>query len=140
MTEAGLSEYRAIKLEIIDLDYRIKQLEKQKDKIITDKVTGSMRDFPYTQQHFNVTGVDLEEHDNRIRRINELQRKRRNKLADLIEKETEIHDYIYSISESEVRQIFTMRFIDGLDFEGIGKKLHLERTTVSKKMKKYLED
>ena len=139
MTEVELSQYKAIKLEIEDLDFRIKQLEKQKDRLITDKVTGSMREFPYTQQHFNITGVDQEEHDLRIRKINELQRKRRNKLAELIEKETEIHDYIYSIPESEVRQIFTLRFIDMKDFDVIGKRFHMDRRTVSRKIEKYLE-
>ena len=140
MTEAELMQYRLIKNEIDDLDFRIKQMDKQKDRLITDKVTGSSKEFPYTMQHFNVTGIDEEEHNLRIRKINELQRKRNKKLLELIEKETEMHDYIYSIHDSEIRQIFTMRFIDGLTQDDIGYKVHMDRSTVSKKISKYLED
>jgi len=140
LTEAELMQYRLIKNEIDDLDFRIKQMDKQKDRLITDKVTGSSKEFPYTMQHFNVTGIDEEEHNLRIRKINELQRKRNKKLLELIEKETEMHDYIYSIHDSEIRQIFTMRFIDGLTQDDIGYKVHMDRSTVSKKISKYLED
>lgn len=139
MTEAELNQYRAIKLEIEDLDFRIKQLEKQKDRIITDKVTGSMKDFPYTQQNFTITGADPDEHRLRLRRIDELQRKRRSKLSELIEKETEIHDFIYTIANSELRQIIILTYVDGLTQTEIGRKLHMDQSYVSKKLSEFFK-
>jgi DNA-directed RNA polymerase specialized sigma24 family protein len=140
VTEGELSQYRAIKNEIDDLSFRINQLQEQKLQISTTKVKGSLSDFPYIEANFNVTGPDYDEEDRRKTRISELIRKRRVKLSELVEKETELHDYIYSIPESEIRQMFTMRFIDGVSYETMGRKLHMDRTTVAKKMKKYLEE
>lgn len=139
MTEAELSQYKAIKLELEDLDYRIKQLEKQKDKIITDKVTGSSCEFPFTLQHFNITGVDQEEHDLVVMKKYELQRKRQKKYAELLEEESRIHDYIYSIPRSEIRQIVIMTYVDGLTQTEIGRKLHMDQCTVSKKLSEYVK-
>lgn len=137
MTEAELSQYSAIKNEIEDLEFRIKQLQAQKIQMSTIKVKGSLSEFPYTEARFNVVGPDYDEEDRRLNRIAELERKKRSKQAELIEKEHEIHDYIYSISDSELRQILTMRFIDGYSQDCIGKKLHMDRSTVSKKITKH---
>jgi DNA-directed RNA polymerase specialized sigma subunit len=98
-----------------------------------------MKDYPYTLQHFNITGVDQEEHDQRIRKIDELQRKRRRKLEELIQKETEIHDYIYSIVNSELRQIIIMTYVDGLTQTEIGRKLHMDQSSVSKKLTDFFK-
>jgi DNA-directed RNA polymerase specialized sigma24 family protein len=140
LTEAELSQYKAIKDEIDDLSFRIKQLQEQKLQIHTTKVKGSISDFPYIEAHFNVTGPDYDEQNRRQIRINELIRKREVKRTELIEKESDLHDFIYSIQESEIRQIFTLRFIEDLGYEEIGRKLHMDRTTVAKKIRKYLDD
>ncbi len=138
MTEAELSQYRAIKLEIADLEARIKNLEHQKDGLIFDKVTGSMKDFPYTERRFTITGADPDEYKLRMRRIGELQRKRNLKLAELVQQESEMHDYIYSIPDSMTRQIFIMRFIDGLTQENIGQRLHIDRSVISRRINNYI--
>ncbi len=140
LTESELIQYRAIKNEIEDIEFRIKQHQVQKQQMSTTKVKGSLSEFPYTEAHFNVVGPDHDEIDRRINRIAELERKKRDKQAELIEKEHELYDYIFSIPESEIRQIFILRFIDGWSQEAIGKKLHMDRSTVSKKITKYIEE
>ena len=138
MTERELNQYRAIKNEIEDLTFRIKQLEHMSKPLVTDRVKGSSKHFPYIEQHFYITGIDHEEYDKRQKWIKELQRKRNNKLAELLEMECMIHDYIYTIPDSEVRQIFIFRFIDGLSQEDIGQKLHMDRSGVSKRITKFI--
>lgn len=138
MTEHELNQYRAMKNEIDDLTFRIKQLEQMKAPMTSDRVRGSSKHFPYIEQHFYITGIDQEEYEKRQRWIKELQRKRNNKLAELIEMECSIHDYIYTIPDSEVRQIFIFRFVDGLSQEDIGQKLHMDRSGVSKRISKYM--
>jgi len=139
MKEQELSQYRAIKFEIEDLSSRIKMLEQKGIQIVSDRVKGSSKHFPYIEKYFYISGVDPEEEDNRQMLINELQRKRNKKLDELIEMESRIHDYIYMIPDSEIRQIFTFRYIDGLSQEEIGMKLHMDRSGVSKRITKYLE-
>lgn len=138
MTEYELNQYRAIKNEIEDLSFRIKRLEEMGVPMVSDRVKGSSKHFPYIEKSFYVTGVDTQANERRKKWINELLRKRNNKLEELLEIECRIHDYIYMIPDSEIRQIFTFRYIDGLSQEEIGLKLHMDRSGVSKRITKYL--
>lgn len=65
------------------------------------------------------------------------------KLNNKIEKYTEelirIEGIIDKIEDIEVRAIARMRFINNMKWEEIGKELCLERTTCSKKLRKYIE-
>ena len=65
------------------------------------------------------------------------------KLNSKIEKYTEelirIEDVIDKIDDVEIKAIARMRFIQNMRWEDIADKIHLERTTCSKKLKKYLE-
>lgn len=138
MTEYELIQYRAIKNEIEDLSFRIKKLEEMGVPMISDRVKGSSKHFPYIEKHFYITGVDTQANERRKKWIEELQRKRNSKLEELLEMECQIHDYIYTIPDSEIRLIFTLRYIDGLSQEEIGMKLHMDRSGVSKRITKYL--
>lgn len=138
MTENELNQYRAIKNEIEDITFRIKQLEQMKLSMVSDRVKGSSKHFPYLEQNFYIRGIDTEESEKRQRWIKELQRKRNQKLVELLEMESNIHDFIYTIPDSEIRQIFIFRFVDGLSQEDIGQKLHMDRSGVSKRITKYM--
>ena len=65
------------------------------------------------------------------------------KLNQKIEKYTEelirIEDIIDKIDDVEIKAIARMRFIQNMRWEDIGDKLYLERTTCSKKLRKYLQ-
>ncbi len=104
----------------------------------TTKVKGSISVYPYIEAHYNVTGPDKDSERRRLLRINELERKRKDKLAELIEMEHMLHDYIFSIPESISRQIFSLRYIDGLTQDEIGRKLHLDRSVISRRISKYI--
>jgi hypothetical protein len=64
------------------------------------------------------------------------------KLNLKIEKYTEelirIEEVIERIDDPEVRAIARMRFIQNMKWEDIGEKMYLERTTCSKKLRKYI--
>lgn len=65
------------------------------------------------------------------------------KLNQKVEKYTDelvrIEDIIDRIDDPETRAIARMRFIQNMRWEDIGEKIHLERTTCSKKLRKYLK-
>lgn len=65
------------------------------------------------------------------------------KLNQRIERYSEelvkIEDIIDRIDDIEVKAIARMRFILNMRWEDIGEKVHLERTTCSKKLRKHLE-
>ena len=138
MTENNLSQYRAIQMEIKDLSMRIKKFEDMGTPMVSDRVRGSSKHFPYIEKYYYVSGVDTEANNKRKKLISELQKKRSDKVEELLKMEQEIHDYIYTIPDSEVRQIFVFRYIDGLSQEEIGDKLHMDRSGVSRRITKYL--
>lgn len=138
MTEQELNQFRMIELEIEDLTYRIKSIEDKGTQMVYDRVKGSSKHFPYIEKYYYITGVDTEENNRRKILIAELLRKRNKKLEELLEMENQIQDYIYKIPESEIRQIFIFRYIDGLSQEEIGMKLHMDRSGVSKRITRYL--
>ena len=138
MTEFELCQYRAIQKEIEDISLRINRFENMGTPMVSDRVKGSSKQFPYIAKHFYITGVDTEANEKRKRIIKELQKKRGEKLNELLSMECRIHDYIYTIPDSEIRQIFVFRYIDGLSQEEIGLKLHMDRSGVSKRITKYL--
>lgn len=65
------------------------------------------------------------------------------KLNQKIEKYTEelirIEGIIEQIDDLEIRAIARMRFIQNMKWEDIGEQIHLERTTCSKKLRKYID-
>ena len=65
------------------------------------------------------------------------------KLNSKIERYTDellrIEGIIDLIDDPEVRAIARMRFISNMKWEDIAEKIHLERTTCSKKLRKYLQ-
>ena len=65
------------------------------------------------------------------------------KLNQKIEKYTEelirIEGIIEQIDDPEIRAIARMRFIQNMKWEDIGEQIHLERTTCSKKLRKYID-
>ena len=62
-----------------------------------------------------------------------------NKIAKYTEELIRIEDIIDKIDDVEIKAIARMRFIQCMKWEDIGEKIHLERTTCSKKIRKYLE-
>ena len=65
------------------------------------------------------------------------------KLNQKIEKYTDelirIEGIIDTIDDPEIRAIARMRFIQNMKWEDIGEKMYLERTTCSKKLRKYID-
>ena len=62
-----------------------------------------------------------------------------NKIEEYTEELIRIEEIIERIDDPEIRAIARMRFIQNMRWEDIADKIHLERTTCSKKLKKHLE-
>ena len=53
--------------------------------------------------------------------------------------EAETEQWIEAIPDSQTRRIFRMRFLDGMILEQIGKKMHVDKSTVSRKIENFLK-
>lgn len=61
------------------------------------------------------------------------------KIARYTEELVRIENIIDRIDDPEVRAIARMRFVQCLKWEEIGERVHLERTTCAKKLKRYIK-
>ena len=100
------NEIKILKKQIEDLDYTIS----------IDSVRGSNPSFPYTQRSFTIEGIDCEDYNRKIRRLQRKLNRRAEELLDLVE---ETNDYIENIDDSLIRQVITLRYINGLTWEQV---------------------
>ena len=130
MTKQELSQLYHLNREIERDQHRIQELrmalEDVKNDTATDSVKGSMVNFPYTLRSIKIEGLtDIDEH-----RVYKL----RSEIADtvkLIELKHEqsiieynrLTRYIYNITDSEMRQIMSLRYIDGLGWHQVARHI-----------------
>ena len=62
------------------------------------------------------------------------------KIAKYTEELVRIENIIDKIEDVEVRSIARMRFVQCMNWEEIGDRVHLERTTCAKKLKRYIKN
>lgn len=115
------SEIEMLKNQITDLDYTI----------TTDSVKGSDPYFPYTERSFAITGIDYEDYERRTKRLQRQLKRRIDELVDLVE---ETYEYIDNIDDSLIRQIITLRYVNGLTWEQVAASIGGNNTADSVRM------
>ncbi|MGO5072359.1 hypothetical protein ACTQ4K_00160 [Clostridium sporogenes] len=118
-----LKQYNDLKLEISDLECRIKNLQNKKIKIEQDSVKGSSNVFPYIERNFTIEGYNYPEADRKQERLNKLDKllyKRKNKCEDM---KLEIEEFINTIQDSKTRRVFQYRYIDRLSWQAIAVRI-----------------
>ena len=56
------------------------------------------------------------------------------------QEELRILEFINSVSDSRIRRAMQYRYIDGLSWEEVGKRVNYDRSTLSKLVNKYIEE
>jgi DNA-directed RNA polymerase specialized sigma subunit len=138
LNENDLSQYKAIKNEIADLEKRIKET-KEAEVVLFGAAKGSSKYFPYTPQTFLVSGIDPADAAQRQKKISELLRQREVQRNELVKKQIEIERYIAEINDSTTRTIFLMYFLDGITQKQIADKTGYDQSIISRKIKGYIK-
>jgi hypothetical protein len=94
------------------LKRQIKELESE---IVTDKVRGSGPDHPYTERAFIIRGLAYECRA----KVERLRKRLQRRVDDLIDLVVEINEYIETLDDSLIRQIITLRHMNGLTWEQV---------------------
>ena len=127
MTINDLEEYRILKLEI-------KELMEELQEILNCTIgSPSISGIPIPK--VTTTSTVEKTAQKRLK----LQTILSKKLDKRLKKQIEIEDFLETVEDTDVRLIIRYRFIQGLDWQVVGKKMHFERTTPYYKLKKYLE-
>ena len=117
MDKERLKQLRYLKKEIEVIKKQIGDLE---CTMVTDKVTGSSAHFPYTARSFVIEGLDEEGYTHKFKRLQNKLNRRMDELIDLVE---EANTFIESIDDSLVRQIITLRYVNGLPWDKVAENI-----------------
>lgn len=132
MTKERLEAYRSSKMEILELEYTLNNRWKSDTMIGNDVIFDYSKGYPMPQ---SVTGFDQK----RYERLQERDLKRK----EFLETEcAEVEDFVDGIKDSLIKRIFRMYYIDGrrnVTLEEVGKKVHMGRSGVGKKIDKFLK-
>lgn len=134
MTKEKLKRYRRL---LSELELLKRQLEKIEPEFVMDSVNGSDSEFPYTNHKMHIEGYDLESYRKRVARLN---RRIIAKMNELIEEKDSLIEFIYNIENTEVRQIFIYRYIDGLAWKEIGAKMNYGTSTIRLKHNNFIRN
>ena len=129
MEREQLERYRSQKEEIRELRYKLEHLGAGDSLVGNSTICDYSTGFPRPQA---VVGYDYEKE----RRLRERYETRLAKLqADCEETE----QWIEAIPDSQTRRIFRMYYLEGDTQQKIGKKLHLDQSSVSRKIENFLK-
>ena len=107
-----LKQYKDLCREINELENNyIKKLE---NRNVSDIVTGSNNEFPYQIMSFKVEGLA---HTDKLR---EVLVERKVKCEQL---KIKIEDFISNIPDSRTRRVFQYRYIDGLTWQQVSRRI-----------------
>lgn len=138
MDKKKLSQLRPLKRELVLIDKRLDKLYERQENVPTvlGKVTGSSRDFPYTEVRTSVLMDEPKEMDEIDKQIR-IREKRREQVNKLI---TEIELFIAEIPDSRDRQIFELIYIYGKKQREVAEKVGYSKGRVSQIISGYLKD
>lgn len=129
MDREQLERYQSQKEEIRELRYKLEHLGEGDSLVGNSTIFDYTTGFPRPQA---VVGYDY----NREDYLREKYRSRMKKLqADCEETE----QWVEAIPDSQTRRIFRMRFLEGLTLERVGKRVHVDKSTVSRKIENFLK-
>ena len=127
MEREQLERYLSQKEEIRELRYKLEHLGEGDSLVGNSTIFDYSTGFPRPQA---VVAYDY----NRERRLRERYSTR---LARLRSDCEETEQWIEAISDSQTRRIFRMYYLEGETQKRIGERLHIERSTVSKKIEAF---
>lgn len=133
MTKEDLCKLKKIKAEIEQIKAELSSVELD---YVTDSVKASSTNFPYTQYNAKISGYDYEAY---YRKVHRIQNRLNRKLDELMDEKDKLLEYIHSIDDSELRQILTYVYVDGLKSAEVGDHMGCSSRTIERKLKKWHE-
>jgi len=129
MEREQLDRYRSQKDEIREIKYKLEHLGEG------DSLVGNSTIFDYSTGFPRPQAVVGHDHE-REQRLRERYETRLEKLQVDCE---ETEQWIETISDSQTRRIFRMYYLEGETQQKIGKRLHLDQSSVSRKIENFLK-
>lgn len=136
MDKGRLKKHKKNKNRLKRIDEKIEEFCDREVQVVSGKVTGSSKDFPYTEVRTSVQMYDPEENDNLNKQI---RRKEAERLA-LMNEISEVEEYIENIPDPEVKEIFELSFVEGRKQQEVADIVGYSRGRISQIISGYLKD
>ena len=133
MTRERLAAYRSNKEEILELDYVLNNRWRSDTMIGNDVIFDYRKGYPMPQ---SVTGFDRDKYER-------LQDRDLRRMEKLKQENEEIEKFVDNIQDGVTHRIFRIYFIDGrrsISQNKVAKKIHIDRSRVSRKIDSYLKN
>ena len=134
MDKLKLKKYRPNKARLKRIDARIEELCGKEVGTVMGKVTGSSKDFPYTEVRTSVQMYDPDENDRINKQIREKEAERLQVVAEI----QEVEEFLDGIGDVEIKEIFELLYVEGKKQRVVAGVIGLERSVISKKITNYL--
>lgn len=129
MTRERLEQYRSNLQEIRELTYKLDHLGEGDSLIGNDVIMDYKKGYPRPQ---SVVGYDYDLEARRRERYESLRGK-------LQAENDNIEEFVFGIPDGMVRRIFRLYFLEGKTMDWIAREVHMEKSSISKKISKYLK-
>ena len=129
MTRERLEQYRSNLQEIRELTYKLDHLGEGDSLIGNDVIMDYKKGYPRPQ---SVVGYDYDLEARRRERYE-------SRIKKLLEENELIEDFVLSIPEGRMRRIIRMYFLEGLSQWKISRKMHMDQSTISKKINDFFK-
>lgn len=132
-------ELEAYKVNERLIERNMKKIEDEKYKDIPTvygKVRSSMNEHPYIETHMAVQMEEPVESDKRIHKLQKWKRE----VNKAKEDNAKIEEFIESIVDVTVKEIFTLRYIEGKKVSDVAKEVGYTHGRVSQIISKQLKD
>ena len=129
MTKERLEQYESIKEEIKELKAEI---DRRKNMLLTDTVSGSSSDFPYTKHTITIKGLEYG--------IDLYSKRLDAKIKELDEERLEVEKWLGAVEDSLIRRIIRFKYIEGKTWQEVAFKIgKYDEQYPRKKLSNYLK-
>lgn len=129
VTKGMLESYRSKKEEIKELQYKLKHLGEGDSMVGNDTIFDYRSGYPQPQA---IVGVDWE-------KISKTEERYLERVSKLNRECETIEAFVEQIEDSIIRRIFRMYYLEGKTQKAIGKVVHMDRSSISKKIDKFFK-
>jgi len=140
LTREYLATYTYLESEIKRLRRRIKYYENNPLTSEYGIVKGSLQQFPYTECHFVVSGANVKSNEEREKAVIQLLIDLKGNEQLFEDMKLEIECFLENLGpeQVEIKQILYYRYVERWSYDEIAKEMSYDRTTVQKKIDKFL--
>lgn len=136
MDKLKLKKYIPNKARLKRIDARIEELFGKEVGTVMGKVTGSSKDFPYTEVRTSVQMYDPDENDRINKQIREKEAERLQVVAEI----QEVEEFLAGIKDIEIKEIFELLYVDGKKQREVADIIGYSRGRISQITSEYLKD